>query len=130
MSIEEMCAVVDEGKRTVEQQARRIAYLERELRMTQAAREQTFDLYRAARDGLFALQCANTDPQFVRDAADKIDCGNGCAFSSVEWDTGAHNCSRMESAEGCDGYLAQQLYALADAFDVLRKERETKDSDQ
>lgn len=124
LSVEEMCAVIDEGKHTVERQAQRIAYLERELRMTEAARTLTFDLYRAARDGLYSLQCANTDSQFLRDAADKIGCDHSCPYQHTEWDTGAHVCSRLETAEGCDGYLAQQLSELADAFDVLRKERE------
>lgn len=116
MSVDEMCAVLDQAKS-------RIGYLERELEATRKAQRATFELYAAARDGIYNFQCADTDSQFLRDAAEKIDCGHDCRYSSYDASCNAHECSRMEKPEGCDAWLATQLKELADAFDARRAAR-------
>lgn len=123
MSIQEMCDVLDEGKRTVEQQARRIACLERDLQTYKDDRAKLFDMYRAARDALFAIQCVDADASILRDAAERVDCGSMCEHGGREWDTGAYTCSKEGSDEECASYVAQQLRELADGYDALKAER-------
>lgn len=72
---------------------------------------------RRLRDALFQFEYP-PDPAMLRDIAEDIDCGSECTFSSVEWDTNAHICSRESRDEGCAGSKAGELRQFADAIET------------
>lgn len=118
MSIEEMCAVVERGKN-------RVLYLERRERELEARNAEIFDMYREARDGLWALRQSSQHSEFLRDAAARIECGTDCPHDSYDHTCNAHECDLLGKDEECAAFLAQQLRELADGYDVLRTTRAT-----
>lgn len=105
--------ILDSGPRATQAS---VSSLREALANSQAHADDMRKRWRDAENALYQFNYP-PDPKMLREVADEIDCGQGCAFGHTEWDTNAHVCSKRDT-EGCAGDNAIQLREFADAIEA------------
>lgn len=88
---------------------------ERDQWKTQAG--ERFEEYRKARDALYQFNYP-PDPRWLRDLAERLDCGSDCEHGHTEYDTNAFVCRKEDSPDGCGSFDAAQLREFAKAIET------------